>query len=45
MIDRVTFRAPVGALGRLVEVLILGRYLQRFIQTRNDDLRCELATP
>jgi ligand-binding SRPBCC domain-containing protein len=38
MTDRVTFRAPAGVLGRLAEQLILGRYLRKLIETRNDYL-------
>ncbi len=35
MVDRVEFSAPFGVLGRMVERLFLGRYLQRLIETRN----------
>jgi ligand-binding SRPBCC domain-containing protein len=35
MTDRVTFRAPLGPIGGLVEKAVLGRYLRRLIQTRN----------
>jgi hypothetical protein len=31
MTDRVTFRAPAGVLGRIAEVVILGRYLRRLL--------------
>ncbi|MCO4276463.1 SRPBCC family protein [Pseudarthrobacter sp. HLT3-5] len=34
MTDRVEFTAPLGILGRLVEVLVLRRYLQRLITER-----------
>ena len=35
MTDRFEFCSPLGLLGRLVDALILKRYLQRFIQGRN----------
>ncbi|GAA3707776.1 hypothetical protein GCM10022377_22010 [Zhihengliuella alba] len=35
MVDRIEFSAPFGVLGRMVERLFLGRYLQRLIETRN----------
>lgn len=35
MVDRIEFEAPFGPLGRLVERLILARYLQKLIETRN----------
>jgi ligand-binding SRPBCC domain-containing protein len=38
MVDRIGFEAPFGLLGRLVERLILARYLQRLIETRNRHL-------
>lgn len=38
MTDDISFTAPFGLLGRLVERLILARYLQRLIATRNDYL-------
>ena len=34
MTDRVEFTAPFGVLGRLVEDLVLRRYLQRLITNR-----------
>ena len=34
MTDRVEFTAPLGVLGRAVERLILGRYLERLIRDR-----------
>ncbi|WP_007510336.1 SRPBCC family protein [Pseudofrankia saprophytica] len=34
MTDRVRFTAPLGPLGRLVERLVLGRYLERLIVDR-----------
>jgi len=41
MVDDITFTAPFGPLGRLVERLVLARYLQRLIATRNEYL-CRL---
>ncbi|VXB77729.1 Ligand-binding SRPBCC domain-containing protein [Arthrobacter sp. 9AX] len=38
MVDRIEFVAPFGPIGRLVEKLVLGRYLQRLIETRNRHL-------
>lgn len=38
MVDRIEFAAPLGVLGRLVEKLVLARYLQRLIETRNRHL-------
>lgn len=35
MIDRIEFEAPFGPLGRLVEKLVLGRYLRNLIESRN----------
>ena len=35
MIDRIEFEAPFGPLGRLVEKLVLARYLRNLIETRN----------
>lgn len=35
MIDRIDFSAPFGSRGRLVEELLLARYLQNFIEERN----------
>ena len=35
MVDRIGFAAPFGPIGRLVEKLMLARYLQRLIETRN----------
>lgn len=47
MIDRVSFTAPAGVLGRFAERLILDRYLRHLIQARNAFLQSELtpATP
>jgi ligand-binding SRPBCC domain-containing protein len=38
MLDRIEFEAPFGPIGRLVEKLVLARYLQRLIETRNRHL-------
>ncbi|KHL04594.1 SRPBCC family protein [Sinomonas humi] len=38
MIDQIEFAAPFGPIGRLVEKLVLARYLQRLIETRNRHL-------
>jgi hypothetical protein len=35
MIDRIEFTAPFGLLGRVVEKLVLARYLQRLIEARS----------
>ncbi|MDJ0317363.1 SRPBCC family protein [Arthrobacter antibioticus] len=35
MIDQIEFEAPFGLLGRLVEKLILARYMQKLIESRN----------
>lgn len=39
MVDRVSFDAPLGPLGRLVERLVLGAYLERLIEERGRFLR------
>lgn len=39
MIDFFTFRAPLGILGRLAETLILTRYMQGLLLTRNSYLK------
>lgn len=38
MVGRIEFTAPFGLLGRLVEKLVLARYLQNLINTRNRHL-------
>ncbi len=38
MVDRIEFEAPFGLMGRLVERLVLARYLQRLIEKRNRHL-------
>lgn len=35
MIDQIEFEAPYGLLGRLIEKLILARYMQKLIESRN----------
>lgn len=35
MIDRVSFAAPLGFLGRAIEHLVLARYMRRLIEQRN----------
>jgi ligand-binding SRPBCC domain-containing protein len=42
MVDTITFRAPLGPLGRLAEVLALARYMRRLIADRNASLTAEL---
>jgi hypothetical protein len=44
MLDRVTFRATLGVVGRLVERVLLERYLRHLIETRNAYLKTELST-
>jgi ligand-binding SRPBCC domain-containing protein len=39
MIDTFTFRAPLGILGRVVEALILTRYMRGLLLTRNRYLK------
>jgi ligand-binding SRPBCC domain-containing protein len=41
MIDRVSFDAPAGVIGRVVERLVLGRYLEQLIETRGRFLKTE----
>ncbi|MEV8172749.1 SRPBCC family protein [Microbacterium sp. NPDC077486] len=38
MRDTVAFRSPFGPLGRLVDTLVLGRYMERLIAERNTAL-------
>ena len=42
MIDRIEFDAPFGVLGRILEKLILDRYMERLIVRRNTWLKNEL---
>lgn len=39
MVDLFTFRAPLGILGRLAEVLFLTRYMRELLLTRNKYLK------
>jgi ligand-binding SRPBCC domain-containing protein len=39
MRDRLRFAAPLGPLGRLIEGLILRRYMTKFLQQRNDAIK------
>jgi ligand-binding SRPBCC domain-containing protein len=39
MVDRVRFEAPFGAVGRVAEQAVLGRYLKHLIEARNRYLR------
>ena len=47
MVDRISFDAPLGPIGRLVEVAVLGAYLQRLIVERGQFLKeaAEAADP
>lgn len=38
MVDRIEFAAPFGLLGRLLEKLVLTRYLRKLIEQRNRHL-------
>ncbi|WP_312179565.1 SRPBCC family protein [Arthrobacter sp.] len=38
MVDRIEFQAPFGPVGRLAEKLVLGRYLKKLIEGRNQYL-------
>jgi ligand-binding SRPBCC domain-containing protein len=38
MVDRIEFEAPFGLIGRLIERLVLARYLQKLIEGRNRHL-------
>ncbi len=38
MVDTIEFAAPFGPLGRLVEKLVLARYMQNLIEERNEFL-------
>jgi len=45
MVDQVSFQAPFGPIGTLVEKLMLNRYLRKLIQLRNDELKRAAETP
>jgi ligand-binding SRPBCC domain-containing protein len=44
MVDEVRFRSPLGPLGRLVDAVVLERYLTRLLRQRNTWLRRELES-
>jgi ligand-binding SRPBCC domain-containing protein len=39
MVDVVDYAAPAGPLGRLVDALVLRRYMRRLLQRRNEHIR------
>ncbi len=39
MRDVFDFTSPLGPLGRLADVLVLERYLRRFLETRNEEIK------
>jgi len=39
MRDVFDFESPLGPLGRLVDTLVLERYLRRFLETRNAEIK------
>ena len=41
MIDRLSFDAPIGPIGRVVERLVLDRYLQKLIMQRGRHIKTE----
>lgn len=41
MVDRIEFEAPFGPMGRLVEKLVLTRYLHKLIEQRNRHLTAD----
>lgn len=43
MVDRIEFEAPLGLLGRLVEKLVLARYMKKLIETRNHNLTTDFT--
>jgi ligand-binding SRPBCC domain-containing protein len=43
IVDRIEFAAPFGPIGRLVEKLVLARYLRRLIEARNRHLAWDLV--
>ncbi|MFJ5700239.1 SRPBCC family protein [Arthrobacter sp. NPDC093139] len=44
MLDRIEFAAPLGPLGRLVEKLVLTRYLRKLVEQRNRHLAAGAGT-
>ena len=45
MVDRIEFAAPFGPMGRLVEKLVLTRYLHELIEQRNQHLTGDSRAP
>ena len=45
MRDVLVFRAPLGLLGRMVERLVLTRYLERFLRARNAVIKQAAESP
>lgn len=45
MRDTVTFRSPLGPIGRLVDTMFLGEYMRRLILERNQILTAEFGGP
>lgn len=43
MIDRLSFDAPAGSIGRLVEQMALAEYLQKLIEQRGRHIKVRLA--
>jgi hypothetical protein len=43
MTDTVRYTSPAGPLGRLVDRLVLARYLTRLLESRNGWLAAELS--
>jgi ligand-binding SRPBCC domain-containing protein len=41
MTDELVFRSPCGLLGRVVDALVMGRYLRRLLEGRNWELKRE----
>ena len=39
MRDRLEFTSPLGILGRIADALFLERYMRRFLETRNANLK------
>jgi ligand-binding SRPBCC domain-containing protein len=39
MRDVFDFESPLGPLGRLADALVLGRYLRRFLERRNEEIK------
>ena len=41
MTDEISYRAPFGIIGTIVDRLVLARYLRRLIEVRNDFIVAE----